>query len=368
MKKALSILLAITLCLSLLGCHSGSTSGGSNNGSGGTGNQGTSNNNGTSQTPPSYNKQDLSSICTYIDTETELAISVFESDTTALSQKLGKTYETYYENKDSIPAYFTVCLANAETLFAKLQSACIDYYKQLASQGLDDYNTWDDAMDDLYDVWDEAYDDFYDTWDDAYDDIYELCDDLIEDGSDTLSYSEYSSLWSSMYDNHSAAWSTMYDTHSAAWSLSYDNHSAVWSGFYDDKTDVDAILKAAVKEDTNDSSSNTKPDDESTESDNDSTGTDDTQSELIDGMRPEFKAAMDAYESFYNEYCDFLKKMNENPTDITLILQYGEMLIKVSEVDKTFDEWDSDELNNTELAYYIAVQTRVAQKLASVAN
>lgn len=34
------------------------------------------------------------------------------------------------------------------------------------------------------------------------------------------------------------------------------------------------------------------------------------------GLRPEFKEAMDAYEDFYGEYCDFMVKYKENPSDI----------------------------------------------------
>ena len=43
--------------------------------------------------------------------------------------------------------------------------------------------------------------------------------------------------------------------------------------------------------------------------------------ELIDGMRPEFKEAMDAYEAFYKEYCELLKKYTANPTDFSILGQ-----------------------------------------------
>ena len=50
-----------------------------------------------------------------------------------------------------------------------------------------------------------------------------------------------------------------------------------------------------------------------------------------DGMRPEFKEAMDAYEAFYDEYCDFMVSYQKNPTDIKLIAQYGQLLTKMAE-------------------------------------
>ena len=87
---------------------------------------------------------------------------------------------------------------------------------------------------------------------------------------------------------------------------------------------------------------------------------------MIDGMRPEFKEAMDAYEAFYSEYCDFMMEYKKNPTDLTLITKYGELLTKAVEVDEAFAAWDEDDLNNEELKYYLEVNTRVMQKLVDV--
>ena len=89
---------------------------------------------------------------------------------------------------------------------------------------------------------------------------------------------------------------------------------------------------------------------------------------LVDGMRPAFKEAMDAYESFYNEYCDFLSNYTKNPTDFSLLGQYAGMLSKAGEMDEAFKEWKEDDLNSAELQYYLEVNSRVLQKLAGVMN
>lgn len=91
-------------------------------------------------------------------------------------------------------------------------------------------------------------------------------------------------------------------------------------------------------------------------------------SELVDGMHPEFKEAMDSYESFYNEYCDFMKKYAENPSDLTLLAGYADMLAKATTMDEKFDSWNEDDLNDAELKYYLEVQERVLQKLAELAE
>lgn len=88
--------------------------------------------------------------------------------------------------------------------------------------------------------------------------------------------------------------------------------------------------------------------------------------ELVDGMRPEFKEAMDAYEAFYDEYIAFMKKYSENPTDFSLLMQYAGMLTKVAEMDEAFNNWDQEDMNNAELKYYLEVNNRVMQKMVDL--
>ena len=81
---------------------------------------------------------------------------------------------------------------------------------------------------------------------------------------------------------------------------------------------------------------------------------------------PEFKAAMDSYESFMNEYVDFMKKYSENPSDFTLLADYATYMSKYSEFVKDFEKWEDEDMNDAETAYYIDVQTRVNNKLLEV--
>ena len=86
-----------------------------------------------------------------------------------------------------------------------------------------------------------------------------------------------------------------------------------------------------------------------------------------DGLRPEFKEAMDSYEAFYDEYCDFMVKYKANPTDMKLITEYGDMLIKLSQMQEAFDAWEDEDLNDEELKYYLEVTNRITQKLIDIA-
>ena len=77
---------------------------------------------------------------------------------------------------------------------------------------------------------------------------------------------------------------------------------------------------------------------------------------------------MDSYEAFIDEYVAFMKKYSDNPNDVGLLADYTKYMSKYADMVEKFDKWESEDLNDAELAYYIDVQTRVNKKLLEVAN
>lgn len=87
------------------------------------------------------------------------------------------------------------------------------------------------------------------------------------------------------------------------------------------------------------------------------------------GLGKEFKAAMDSYEAFIDEYVAFMKKYEKSDgTDPQMIADYGKYINKYTEMAASFAEWEDEDLNAAETAYYIRVQGRVSQKLLEVAQ
>ena len=84
------------------------------------------------------------------------------------------------------------------------------------------------------------------------------------------------------------------------------------------------------------------------------------------GLRADFKKAMDSYEDFRDEYCSFMKSYQEDPSDASLLEDYTSYMSKYSDMVKKFDKWESKDLNEKEMEYYIDVQARVTKKLAKV--
>ena len=88
---------------------------------------------------------------------------------------------------------------------------------------------------------------------------------------------------------------------------------------------------------------------------------------LVNGMRPEFKKAMDEYEKFFDEYCEFMEKVSNNPEDLTLMLQYGDFMTQYTETMEALEDMENDDLNDAEMKYYLETMDRINKKLLSVA-
>lgn len=93
-----------------------------------------------------------------------------------------------------------------------------------------------------------------------------------------------------------------------------------------------------------------------------------TNTKLVNGLRSDFKAAMDSYEAAMDEYVAFMKKYKKNPTDKTILNEYSTCLDKYNDSVKKFNDWHSKDLNSDELNYYVDVQARVSKKLISVSK
>ena len=88
-----------------------------------------------------------------------------------------------------------------------------------------------------------------------------------------------------------------------------------------------------------------------------------------DGLNPDFKAAMDSYETFMDEYVEFMKKYAESDgSDLSILADYADYMSKYADFVEDFEKWEDEDLNAAETAYYLEVQTRVAKKLLEVAE
>jgi len=91
-------------------------------------------------------------------------------------------------------------------------------------------------------------------------------------------------------------------------------------------------------------------------------------SDATTGIRPEFKAAMDSYEEFFDEYIEFIKKYESaEPTEmIEMLTDYTEYMTDFAEAMEALEEMEDDEMSTEEALYYAQVSSRITQKLLTI--
>ncbi len=202
-------------------------------------------------------------------------------------------------------------------------------------------------------------------WIDVYNISDEQFENYIEECKDcgfTVDYNKFDGFYSAE-DVNGYSLSLTYNEDKETLSISM-NAPVEEPESTDNENVADAEQETPSQEEPN--SEETTPSIDEEQDTSESTNSD--SQELVDGMRPEFKEAMDSYEAFYDEYCDFMKKYAENSTDLKLIAEYADMVSELAEMDKKFQAWDEGEMNDAELKYYLEVNTRVTQKLLEVAE
>ncbi|MBQ1641660.1 MAG: hypothetical protein II104_01255, partial [Oscillospiraceae bacterium] len=90
-----------------------------------------------------------------------------------------------------------------------------------------------------------------------------------------------------------------------------------------------------------------------------------TEAAAAEGIRDEVKEAVDSYEELMNEYCDFMQKYTENPSDMSILMEYATYMTKYEEAMDKIDALDDMDMNNAELSYYMAATARIEQRLLS---
>lgn len=124
------------------------------------------------------------------------------------------------------------------------------------------------------------------------------------------------------------------------------------------------VIEVSLKiEEDDETTTTTKP----TTSTTTTTTTTKKNNSTNNGLRSDFKKAMDSYEAFIDEYVAFMKKYNKsNGSDISLINDLSKYITKYAEFSEAFEKWEDEDLNDAELKYYLEVEARVLKKLNEV--
>ena len=78
---------------------------------------------------------------------------------------------------------------------------------------------------------------------------------------------------------------------------------------------------------------------------------------------PQFKKAMDSYESAMKEYSSFMKKYTSSSNPVSMMTDYNRIMEKYTNANNEFNKIKKESLNSAELAYYLEVQSRVVSSM-----
>ena len=85
------------------------------------------------------------------------------------------------------------------------------------------------------------------------------------------------------------------------------------------------------------------------------------------GVDPDLKAFLDSYETFVDEYVDFMKKYSADPSNaLSMLGEYSEMMTKYADFAEKVDKYNSKEMSTEDAKYYLEVTTRCSQKMLDI--
>lgn len=86
------------------------------------------------------------------------------------------------------------------------------------------------------------------------------------------------------------------------------------------------------------------------------------------GIRPEFKATMDSYEAFFDEYAEFMQRYTDSDYSYEMMMDYMEFLNQYLEAMEALDALGEEDLTPEEDLYYAEVMLRISAKLLETAD
>lgn len=322
-------------------------------------------------------EDEMEALETLVEKDVEDTIVALEKEYEILVEDVD-SYEKYKLNNDKVEAFYTKAYNESKELCLRLYEYSYDYADLVMKSEL----SCDDKYKELKEVYDVIYDD---AGSEIYDEIYngmladiydEFYSGILSDAYEVVPYSEWADVRSTEYDWWSDTRSNVYDDWSDCRSDIYDFWSDIRGELWDEdiqkaeklmkefREDIDKLKKKeSNKEEKNTSEDVQKPEPTAEPK------TDEKNEESIQetDIRPEFKEALDSYEAFFDEYCSFMKKYKENPTDLGLLTEYTDFLTKYTEAMKKMGALNDGSLNNEELKYYLQVTNRINEKLLDAA-
>lgn len=117
---------------------------------------------------------------------------------------------------------------------------------------------------------------------------------------------------------------------------------------------------------SDDAASNSDPSDTSAGTDSGTDSSDQSGDQSGASPSSDFKTAIDSYEQTVNGYVDFMNKYDSEGRPTSMLVDYTKWLQQYTDTAQKLDQIDESTLSPEDQQYFIEVQTRINQKLATL--
>ena len=227
MKKVVSIILIMVMCLNLCSCKN------KGDGTQGENTQMSIENEKTTAEVTWDMNMSYEELELIIEQDTENTVSALSEEWETLKSDVD-TYEKYLKNMDLVEAFYEKIYDETEALTIRLREYCLIYAKMIVNSDV----SYDDMYDDLEAIYDTLYEDageaiYDDIYDGILDEMYEYYyDGILDDAYEDAEYSEWSDARSDEYGWWSDARGDVYGEYSDYRSDSYGLYSDLRGEIY----------------------------------------------------------------------------------------------------------------------------------------
>lgn len=191
---------------------------------------------------------------------------------------------------------------------------------------------------------------------------------ILDDAYDNVPYREWSDLntkeyrqWSDTSTEVYREWSDFSSDVYAFWS---NLSSKIWNGDLEEANEVVRDFQEDIEDIKNGKQrTNIESKDPEAEITDIPSDADIPANEPINGIRTEFKTAMDSYEAFFDEYAIFMNNFSNSDNTLAAFSDYADFMSRYTETMEAMEALGEEDMSTEEAAYYLEVTTRINQKL-----
>ena len=244
--------------------------------------------------------------------------------------------------KADVKAWTRTMVEEAVAAYGRILNRTEDGYLLTAALlANNEHIDWKTAMTELNALWNESVDRYYDGW-----------EALRGKGRDSLT--EAAGDVTKLYED---CWADGFQAYTSGWNALHTEQQAVEASLAAGDTDIGPILSRLAQERAEEEARRQEERKQKEEEEPE----EEPEPEEVDTA---FRAMMDGYEAFFNECAGFIEEYQNSDDPMSMMSQYLAYVEKSEAIFKAINDIDVGALSEADQAYYREVMSRIYEKLS----